>query len=345
MIEKRYQVFISSTFSDLQEERLVLERALPSLGCLPVGLEAHAPGSSPLVAIRKMIDDCDYFIVLLGSRYGSLTPSGVSYMHMEYVYASTKQKPILVLVNEAPQRRPPEYQERTAEGRLKFNDFRQMLMKTTHSVWSDARHLDQVIKRTIPALIKARPASGWVRATALANPEVEKELQVLRERVIELEQEREQMLSRQIQLVTPLAQGADPLDVTFRCKAYAMGNLEEIPARTSLAWNDVFLAFAPHLSQMQTEEFMLARINERVQEVALAEVQKLKPKVHAVADVQVVPFSFNTIKVQFRTLGFIRRQSKPGDNRQWWQLTAQGEQQMASLLAVRKGRLAPAPQG
>lgn len=340
MTEKRYQVFISSTYADLQEERALLMQVLPSLGCLPVGMDAHPVGGMTLSTIKKMIDDCDYYIALVGSRYGTLSPSGVSYTHVEYVYASTKQKPILVLMHDAPERRPLEFQERTMEGKLKFNDFRQLLMRGPNTRWTDTKELEYAVRRALPTLIDAKPATGWVRASTLSNPDTEKEMLALRERVMQLEQEREHMLSRQMQLVTPMAQGADLFEVAYRCKAYALGNCEDIAVKSLLSWNDIFICFAPYLSQMQPEELMLARINERVQEVALADVQKLRPKAHAVADVQLAPFTFNTIKVQFRTLGLIRRQPKPGDSRQWWQLTSQGEHQMTSLLVVRKGRLA-----
>jgi hypothetical protein len=340
VIEKRYQVFISSTYADLQEERALLMQVLPSMGCLPVGMDAHPAGGMTLSTIKKMIDDCDYYVALLGSRYGTLSPSGVSYTHVEYVYASTKQKPILVLMHDAPERRALELQERTMEGKLKFNDFRQLLMKGNCTRWGDAKDLEYAIRRALPTLIDAKPASGWVKATTLANPDTEKEVLALRERVMQLEQEREHMLSRQMQLVTPMAQGADLMEVSYRCKAYALGNCEDVAVKSHISWNDIFVSFAPYLSQMQSEDLMLAKISERVQETALADVQKLRPKAHAITDVQLAPFTFNTIKVQFRTLGLIRRQPKPGDNRQWWQLTSQGEHQMTSLLVVKKGRVA-----
>jgi hypothetical protein len=38
-MEKRYQVFVSSTFSDLQEERQEIIQALLELKCIPAGME------------------------------------------------------------------------------------------------------------------------------------------------------------------------------------------------------------------------------------------------------------------------------------------------------------------
>ena len=38
-MEKRYQVFVSSTYTDLQEERLKVMQTLMRLDCIPAGME------------------------------------------------------------------------------------------------------------------------------------------------------------------------------------------------------------------------------------------------------------------------------------------------------------------
>ena len=38
-IEKRYQVFVSSTYADLQDERQEVMQALLELDCIPAGME------------------------------------------------------------------------------------------------------------------------------------------------------------------------------------------------------------------------------------------------------------------------------------------------------------------
>lgn len=335
MSEKRYQVFISSTYTDLQEERSTLTQVLPAMGCIPCGLDVQPVGTSAWTALKKLIDESDYYVVLLGSRYGSLSPSGISYTHMEYVYASTKQKPILVLMHDSPDSRPVQFQEKTPEGRRQFSDFRQLLAKGMVAGWNDTRSLDQALRRYLPQLIKSRPATGWVRATTLGSPEQAKEIERLKQRVVELEQEREQLLVQQAGSLGALSQGQELFDVAYRCKAYAAGNCEDVPAKSQLSWNAIFASFGPHLSQPQHEDFIAARIAERVQESALKDIQVTRPKTHAVTDIVLAPLCFNTIKLQFRTLGLIRRVPRD-DARTWWQLTAQGEQQLTSLLAVRR---------
>lgn len=341
MSEKRYQVFISSTYSDLQEERGVLTQALPVLGCLPCGLDINPAAPGAWAIIKKLIDESDYYLLLLGSRYGTLSPSGISYVHMEYVYASTKQKPILILMHDSPESRDSAFQEKNADGRRQFNNFRNLLQKGLVTSWTDNWSLDAAIRNALPQLIEQRPSSGWIKAGAAGNQEQTREIENLRQRVRDLETEREQLLTQQSANAGQLAQGQDLIEVTYRCKAYAGGNLEEVSARTEISWNTLFLSFAPSLSQPQHEDFIAARIAERIQEGALKEVQTSRPKTHAVTDITIAPLAFNTIKIQFRTLGLIRRVPRD-DNRTWWQLTASGEQQLNQLLSVRR-RPTPRP--
>src|SRR5687767_10458335 len=87
-MEKRYQVFVSSTFRDLVDERQEVMQALLELGCMPAGMELFpAASDDQWTLIKKVIDDSDYYIVIVGGRYGSLGPDGLSYTEMEYRYA------------------------------------------------------------------------------------------------------------------------------------------------------------------------------------------------------------------------------------------------------------------
>ena len=83
-MDKRYQVFVSSTYADLREERQEVIQALLELDCIPAGMELFpAADDDQWTLIRKVIDDCDYYIVILAGRYGSLGPGGKSYTQIE----------------------------------------------------------------------------------------------------------------------------------------------------------------------------------------------------------------------------------------------------------------------
>jgi hypothetical protein len=71
-VDNRYQTFVSSTFLDLQEERTEVMQALLLLDAIPAGMELFpAANEDQWTLIKKVIDDCDYDIVIVAGRYGS----------------------------------------------------------------------------------------------------------------------------------------------------------------------------------------------------------------------------------------------------------------------------------
>lgn len=97
---KKFQVFISSTFIDLIEERQAAVEAILKKGHIPAGMELFTAGDkSQWEVIKKWIDDSDIYLLILGGRYGSIDKStGLSYTEMEYNYAVDKGKPLFSLV-------------------------------------------------------------------------------------------------------------------------------------------------------------------------------------------------------------------------------------------------------
>ena len=98
--DKRYQVFVSSTYDDLQDERKEVMQALLELDCIPAGMELFPASSEDQWSlIKRVIDDCDYYILIIGGRYGSVGPEGISYTQMEFEYALKTGKPIISFNN------------------------------------------------------------------------------------------------------------------------------------------------------------------------------------------------------------------------------------------------------
>jgi hypothetical protein len=85
-MDKRYQVFVSSTYIDLQDERAEAIQALLELDCMPAGMELFpAANDQQWNWIKKIIDESDYYIVILAGRYGSVhQEKNISYTEMEY---------------------------------------------------------------------------------------------------------------------------------------------------------------------------------------------------------------------------------------------------------------------
>ena len=45
--------------------------------------------------IKKMLDNCDYYILILGGKYGSLDTDGIGFTEKEYDYAVAQKIPIM----------------------------------------------------------------------------------------------------------------------------------------------------------------------------------------------------------------------------------------------------------
>jgi hypothetical protein len=165
-MDKRYQVFVSSTYEDLKEERQEIIQALLELDCIPAGMELFpAADEDQWTLIKKVIDDCDYYIVIVGGRYGSLSSSGISYTQMEYEYAVMQNKPVIGFIHKNPESIPAGKTERTEEGRAKLDSFRKLVQKKMCKHWSTPAELGSAVSRSVVKLIKNHPAVGWFVAT------------------------------------------------------------------------------------------------------------------------------------------------------------------------------------
>jgi hypothetical protein len=94
-IKRRLQVFVSSTYTDLIEERQAAVAAILNAGHIPAGMELFTSGDeSQMEVIKQWIDESDVYLLILGGRYGSVDKkTDKSYTQLEYEYAIEKNKP------------------------------------------------------------------------------------------------------------------------------------------------------------------------------------------------------------------------------------------------------------
>lgn len=98
-MNKKLQVFVSSTYTDLIEERQAAVEAILEAGHIPAGMELFKAGKSQMKTIQKWINDSDVYMLILGGRYGSIEEeSGLSYTELEYRYALSKNMPVFAIV-------------------------------------------------------------------------------------------------------------------------------------------------------------------------------------------------------------------------------------------------------
>lgn len=98
-MKRKLQVFISSTYTDLIYERQAIVEAVLNAGHIPAGMEIFKAGRTQEHVIKKWIEQSDVYVLLLGSRYGSMKgEEGISYTEWEYNLAKDLGKPMFSLV-------------------------------------------------------------------------------------------------------------------------------------------------------------------------------------------------------------------------------------------------------
>ena len=161
-MDKRYQVFVSSTFADLKNERSNVIQTLMEMDCIPAGMELFpALDEEQFEFIKKVIDDSDYYLLIIGGRYGSLSNEGISYTEMEYDYAISQGVKVIALVHGSPEKLSAEKVEMSPEAQNKLEKFKNKV--TTGRLvkfWNDARELAGLVALSLPKTIKTYPAVG-----------------------------------------------------------------------------------------------------------------------------------------------------------------------------------------
>ncbi|BEO37218.1 hypothetical protein SMQE08_13060 [Serratia marcescens] len=182
-MNKRYQVFVSSTYKDLIEERQRVTQTLMEMDCIPAGME-HFPAvdQEQFEFIKKVIDDSDYYLIIIAGKYGSISPdTGTSYTEMEYDYAISQGIKVIAIVhndigalsknktetNQAISKKLDVFRKKVCSGRLvKF--------------WSKIDDIPGQVSVSLNRTITTFPAIGWVRADRVASDEILSELNELR---------------------------------------------------------------------------------------------------------------------------------------------------------------------
>lgn len=128
-MEKKYQIFISSTYEDLKEERIKVRDTILSMYQFPIGMEMFsAADEDQWEIIRETIDSSDYYVLIIGHRYGSVIEegeyAGISYTHREFRYALEQKIPVLAFLIDDCVAVTPKKMEQDADRKEKLKRFK-----------------------------------------------------------------------------------------------------------------------------------------------------------------------------------------------------------------------------
>lgn len=330
-MEKRYQVFVSSTYADLKEERQHVTQVLMEMDCIPVGMELFpAVDEEQWEFIKKIIDDSDYYLLIIGGRYGTTTDEGISYTEKEYDYAVEKGLKVIALLHEKPDDISVGKSDIEPELRKKLQAFRNKVSTgRLVNFWSEPKALPGLVALSLPKTIKMFPAVGWVRASNVSSEELLGELNELRKENSILKSD----LSEFHQPLSYNVEDIADIDETFTIKGTYPRNPGDPRAHkkrywsSTLTWRNIFSIISPYLVQNPNQDYVKGILHK-----AIIKKENIVIRTENMDDQY-----FQTIAIQLKALGLINtRYAKTvnGGKATFWSFTPEGERLMVQLRAI-----------
>lgn len=327
-MDKRYQVFVSSTYTDLKEERQSVTQTLMEMDCIPAGMELFpATDEEQWTFIKKIIDDCDYYLLIIGGRYGSLSAEGISYTEQEYDYAVEKGIKVVALIHGSPGELPVQKSEMLPELREKLDEFRSKA-STGRLVkfWRDGSELPGLVALSLTKTIRLFPAVGWVRASETPSENILLEINELRKKnealAVELESFRAQ--EKSVYKIPDLA----GLDEDFVVEGVFNNGIRSQNWKSTMTWREIFFFISPYLVKAMSQDQVKNVLRDAI----------VKKEHFSVGLTSVSDQDFQTIAIQMKALGLvdvIAHTTKDGTAYPFWSLTSKGESLMVELRAVK----------
>ncbi|MDO5616907.1 MAG: DUF4062 domain-containing protein [Cruoricaptor ignavus] len=346
---KRHQVFVSSTYEDLKEERTEVLHALLELDCIPCGMEYFpASDESQWQYIKGLIELCDYYLLIVGGRYGSLDDKGLSYTEKEYRHAISKNIPVIAFVHGSPEKLPVNKTDDDSEKKKKLQDFRKLVQKKLCKQWETKEQLGALASRSMIQLIKSHPRIGWIRADEATNPENLKELLIAKNKIKELQSQLNEINKFSLN-TKELSFGDEKVSLSyflFRTENWGEGRKLMIDDE-NFTWNEIFDFIAPKLSfplnSVSFNTYLNQFLHEKLTVKHKKDVEDLMEVIESSKQKIILKFTDDTlatIKIQFMALGFLTEkfEKREKKNIKMIELTQYGQEELVRRKARRKNK-------
>ena len=331
-MDKRFQVFVSSTYADLKEERQHVIQALMEVDCIPAGMELFpAADEEQWKFIKRVIDDCDYYLLIIGGRYGSTTDDGISYTEKEFDYAVERGLKIVALIHDEPNNIPLGKSEQSPAMRNKLEDFKNKvrdgrLVKT----WRSAEELPGLVVLSMTKTVKMYPAIGWVRANHVANESILQEINELRKENFELQNKLKDMAVKPELTIDGIANIDSKFTIHGSYDVYRSSHENRRSDFASmLSWKELFSLIAPCLMKHPNDAFVKGKLTSVL-------LEREGKSGHSIS---IDDQDFQTVTIQLKAYGLVRTEyskSTTGQMALFWSLTSKGEQFMIESRVIRE---------
>ncbi len=289
---------------------------------------------------RRCIDNCDYVVMVIGDSYGKLHKTGVSQLHLSYIHAESKKKPMCILIKS--------HQDKSQVDR-KLQDFIGMVAIKSGDIihyYNDSLDIKRFFEPIHSKLIQENNLTGWSRqadkASAFAfksnfNKTISDAKKQSEMRYHSRKTSAQNMLSASNAPSKPnlpitgktveqkVAQTAhidytkfkevvelhDSVTLNFTTHAYQDGNLNTINLVTSLQWRQILLIIYDNDCSIDTIGYYDA-LNALLADIALELAkEEVSDKIHAVSRTQILRADGEWTIEQMIRCGWIRKSTNP----------------------------------
>lgn len=330
-MEKRYQIFISSTYSDLKEERKAVMESLLNARHIPAGMEMFsASNDEQFRYIKKIIDNCDYYVLIIAARYGTINPNAsISYTEQEYNYAVSKNIPVLVFLHNDPYNLTAEKREDSQRDKLEA--FRKKVSENRMCrMWNTANDLVSSVLISLTEEISENPQLGWIRGGVYDTTELLEQLNSLRIEKERLENEVGELrkeISDNKSKVEDLACGSDKYTINGEVRKSSYGSAYYESYSVQLSWDEIFSAIGPYLVSAKNYSSFSDELKKSINSAYNKSFSSINEN------------CIQTIKIQLSALGLIDSspaKSTSGGIIEFISLTKKGSNYLLNLKSIKK---------
>lgn len=341
MSNLRFEVFVSSTFRDLQQERQAVLEAILEMGNIPAGMEIFpASATTPWELIESIIEGIDYYVLIIGGKYGSISEEGISYTEKEFEAALRHGVPILAFLHKEPGTLPLNNSETDEEARVKLEDFRGKVERSCHcKYWDSAEQLRAQVIVGLNFAIKTNPRPGWLRGDGVNNQELLLQVAELSSRVEKLRAQNAELEKDRSRFgVEDIAGLEDTYEMTFS-EGRAPSDL-----KLKVSWSEIFFFLAEDLLHGLSEREVASGLWAFVSGLHDFDAQMSNGHVSRECVEQISVQLLGLDLIEPVTVGRNKTRRSGGKTTQipykarGWQLTPKGKSLLVSKRVIRKPR-------
>ncbi len=246
---------------------------------------------------RQCIDSCDYALMIIGDSYGTVQKTGVSQMHLSYLNAKAKLKPLVILIKN---------HRKDTDTSRQLQEFIKSVTRQYNQIYyyDTEDDIEQLLVQAYYKILNDHEMTGgWIRAS---EEMIKFSKQTVAERFTDL-LSNHKMVEKDSDEVTEAGSVADGVSSTivlsetfniqYSAQAYEGGNLTDVTRVMTLTWQEILVALIK-IPTTFSSYGLQNTINRLIAVKAEQDIKQDMPNVHAVSRCQIFQGDLNKLQRQ-----------------------------------------------